>query len=121
MSILNSVSDKSLGTTINRADAEEIIEILEACTTALEQQHEVDVTDLQSAIDMLEYNRDYDIAVTITFDLSVRVTAKDEQEASRIVNDEITPLDIVNGDWNEYVHAIDMQHVGLEIHEIDEA
>ena len=121
MSILNSVPDKSLGTVINRADAEEIIEILEACTTALEQQHEVDVTDLQSAIDMLEYNRDYDIAVTITFDMSVRVTAKDEQEASRIVNEEITALDIVNGDWNEYVHAIDMQNIDLSIHEIDEA
>lgn len=121
MSILNEVPNKSLGTVINRADAEELIEILECCAMTLQQQHGVEVADLQEAIDLLEYNRDYDVAVTITFDLSVRVTAKDEQEASRIVNEEITASELVNGDWNEYVHDIDMQNVDLQIHDIDEA
>lgn len=120
MSILNRIPDKSLGTVINRADVEELIEILEACSSALEQHH-VDVTDLQSAIEMIEYNRDYDLTVSITFDLSVRVTAKDEQEASRIVYDEITAAELVNGDWNEYVHDIDMQNVDLVVHEVEEA
>jgi hypothetical protein len=121
VSILNSVPDKSLGTVINRAHPEEIIEILEQCAEALDQQYGVDVTDLQSAIEMLEYDRDYEVDVSITFDLTVRVTAKDEQAASRIVEDEITAIELVNGDWNDFVQDIDMQSVNLEIHEIDEA
>ena len=121
MSILNEVPNKSLGKTIDRCSPDEIVEILQACVSTLSDVHGVDVTDLESAIEMLEFARDYDVAVTITFDLSVRVTAKDEQEAGRIVNDEITAAELVNGDWNEYVHEIDMQNVDLNIHEIEEA
>ena len=121
MSILNEVPNKSLGTTINRCSPDEIVEILQACVGTLSDIHDVDVTDLESAIEMLEFTRDYDVSVSITFDMLVRVTAKDEEEASRIISEEITASELVNGDWNEYIQDIDMQNVNLEIEDIDEA
>lgn len=121
MSILNEVPNKSLGTTINRCSPDEIVEILQACVGTLSDVHDVDVTDLESAIEMLEFTRDYDVSVSITFDLSVRVNAKDEKEAARIVYDEITETELVNGDCNEFVQDIDMQNIDLNIHDVEEA
>ena len=121
MSILNHISDKSLGTVIAQADPEQVVEILEACVGNLSESHDVDVSDLETAIENLEFTREYDVAVAITYDVSVRVTAKSEEDAERIINDEITPIELINEEWNEFIQSIDIQHVGQEIHEVEEA
>jgi len=121
MSILNHISDKSLGTIISQADPEQVVEILEACVGNLSELHDVDVSDLETAIENLEFTREYDVAVTITYDVCVRVIAKSEEDAERIINDEITTTEIINQEWNEYVESIDIQHINQEIHEVEEA
>lgn len=121
MSILKQQSHHPLGTTISMATPDEIVEILQACVENLSGNYDVDITDLEYAIENLEFARDYDVNVSITFDLSVRVSAKSEEDVDRILNDEITATELVNGDWNEYVHAIDVQNINQEITEIEEA
>lgn len=122
MSILKLQSHHPLGTTISMADPDEVVEILQACVENLSGNYDVDISDLEDAIENLEFTRDYDVNVSITFDLCVRVSAKSEEDVERILNDEITALDLITfGESNEDVHSIDVQNINQEITEIEEA
>jgi hypothetical protein len=93
------------------------------CLETLEEQG-IDVSEALTAVDAIEIEREFDVAVTLTFDLMIKVRAPDEETAETLVQG-FEAEDLVNGITSCYdldgLDNIDMQSNDIVIDGVEEA
>jgi len=90
------------------------------CLETLEEQG-IDVSEALTAVDAIEIEREFDVAVTVTFDLMIKVTAPDEETAETLVQG-FEAEDLINGTYGlDGIEGIDQQSVDVVIDGVEEA
>lgn len=93
------------------------------CLETLEEQG-IDVSEALTAVDGIQIEREFDVAVTLTFDLMIKVTAPDEETAETLVQG-FEAEDLVSGITSCYdldgLDNIDMQSNDIVIDGVEEA
>ena len=93
------------------------------CLETLEEQG-IDVSEALTAVDGIQIEREFDVAVTLTFDLMIKVTAPDEETAETLVQG-FEAEDLVSGITSCYdldgLDNIDMQSNDIVIDGVEES
>lgn len=90
------------------------------CLETLGEQN-IDVNDALNAVDCIEIEREFDVAVTVTFDLMIKVTAPDEETAETLVQG-FEAVDLVGSSYGlDGVENIDIQSEDVVIDGVEEA
>jgi hypothetical protein len=90
------------------------------CLETLGEQN-VDVNDALNAVDCIQIEREFDVAVTVTFDLMIKVTAPDEETAETLVQG-FEAADLVGSSYGlDGVENIDVQSEDVVIDGVEEA
>lgn len=103
-----------------RCEPSDIRDLISHCVDLLRNEHDIDTDDLESAVDQLTIIRSYDVTVTVTFDLSARVEARDEEHAQELVA-HADPHALVNNSYCEGIEDIDTQHYEITVNDCEEA
>jgi hypothetical protein len=106
---------------LSSLDAADIRDLIQHCMELLRDNHDINTDDLENAIDALEIVREYDVAVTVSFDLSVRVKANGADEAETYIRDNCDATDLITEMYDDDIVSVDTQHIGIDVQEVCEA
>tara|TARA_Y100000287_G_C14234043_1_gene363711 strand:- start:6166 stop:6567 length:402 start_codon:yes stop_codon:yes gene_type:complete len=112
---------QTVGEKLSSCDAGDIRDLIQHCMELLRDNHDIDVDDLENAIDALEIVREYDVSVTVSFDLSVRVKAKSDEDAESYIRDDCNATDLITEMYDDDIVSVDTQHIGIDVQEVSEA
>ena len=116
-------ADTTIGEQFQNQSPSEMKDFIYSCLETLGEQG-IDVDDALNAVDNIEIVREFDVAVTLTFDLMIKVTAPDEETAETLVRG-IDAEDLVNGITSCYdldgLDNIDMNSNDVVIDGVEEA
>ena len=111
----------TVGERLSKSDASDIRDLIHHCMELLRDEHNIDVDELENAIDALEIVREYDVSVTVSFDLSVRVRAKSDEEAESYIREDCNATDLITEMYDDDIVSVDTQHIGIDVQEVCEA
>lgn len=113
----------TVGEQFQNQSPSEMKDFIYSCLETLGEQ-DIDVDDALNAVENIEIVREFDVAVTLTFDLMIKVTAPDEETAEAIVQ-RFDAEDLVSGVTSCYdldgLDNIDMQSHDFVIDDVAEA
>lgn len=113
----------TVGEQFQNQSPSEMKDFIYSCLETLGEQN-IDVDDALNAVDNIEIIREFDVAVTLTFDLMIKVRAPDEETAETLVQG-CDAEDLVNGITSCYdldgLDNIDMQSNDIVIDGVEEA
>jgi hypothetical protein len=111
----------TIGSLFQKQSPIEMKNFIFTCLETLSEQN-VDVTDALNAVDSIQIEREFDVAVTVTFDLMIKVTAPDEETAETLVQG-FEAADLVSSSSYglDGVEDIDVQSADVVIDGVEEA
>jgi len=113
----------TVGEQFQNQSPSEMKDFIYSCLETLGEQN-IDVDDALNAVDNIEIVREFDVAVTLTFDLMIKVRAPDEETAETLVQG-FEAEDLVSGVTSCYdldgLDNIDMQSNDVVIDGVEEA
>ena len=110
----------TVGEQFQNQSPSEMKDFIYSCLETLGEQN-IDVDDALNAVDNIEIVREFDVAVTVTFDLMIKVTAPDEETAETLVRG-FEAEDLINGTYGlDGIEGIDQQSVDVVIDGVEEA
>ena len=102
----------TLWDTLKIQDADMLKELIGTCLDVMENEHEVDVSDVREALDDIEITREYTVDMTATVVIRATIEATSEDDARDKVN-ELSTWDILCEDaenrfyWEDTSHEIE--------------
>ena len=116
-------ADITIGEQFQNQSPSEMKDFIYSCLEILGEQN-IDVDDALNAVENIEIVREFDVAVTLTFDLMIKVRAPDEETAEALVQN-FDAEDLVSGITSCYdfdgLDNIDMQSNDVVIDGVEEA
>lgn len=113
-------ADRTIGEQYEALTPLEMKNFIFTCLETLGEQN-VDVNDALNAVDCIQIEREFDVAVTVTFDLMIKVTAPDEETAETLVQG-FEAVDLVGSSYGlDGVENIDVQSEDVVIDGVEEA
>lgn len=116
-------SHTTVGEQFQNQSPSEMKDFIYSCLETLGEQG-IDVDDALNAVENIEILREFDVAVTLTFDLMIKVTAPDEETAETLVQG-FEAEDLVSGITSCYdldgLDNIDIQSNDIVIDGVEEA
>ena len=110
----------TVGEQFQNQSPSEMKDFIYSCLETLGEQN-VDVNDALNAVDNIEIVREFDVAVTVTFDLMIKVNAPDEETAETLVQG-FEAVDLVSGSYGlDGIEDIDVQSTDVVIDGVEKA
>jgi len=110
----------TVGEQFQNQSPSEMKDFIYSCLETLGEQN-VNVDDALNAVENIEIEREFDVAVTVTFDLMIKVSAPDEETAETLVQG-FEAVDLISGSYGlDGIENIDVQNENVVIDDVGEA